>query len=66
MEEKIDDIDSKLLELNDVAGVLNDVRYKLVNIHSNDNDSSNSNSNNYTLRYILTHSIEQIGERIRG
>lgn len=72
IDEKIDSIDSKLLELKDMTEVLNDVRYKLVNIHSQDDSSGNNGNdgngndddgNDDTLRHILTHSIEQRLER---
>ena len=60
IDKKVENIDSKLIELKGINEVLNDIRYKLVNINSIDEDS-NSNSN--ALKYMLDHSLEQ---RLKG
>ncbi len=59
IDKKVEKIDSKMMELKEINEVLNDVRYKLVNINSKDENNNNSSSNNNALNHILDYSLEQ-------
>ncbi|MEM2920227.1 MAG: DUF4344 domain-containing metallopeptidase [Candidatus Nitrosocaldus sp.] len=59
IDKKVENVDSKLLELKGMSEVLNDVRYKLVNIHSKDGNASSNSSSNDMLKHMLNHSLEQ-------
>lgn len=66
IDEKVEDVDSKLLELEGMVEVLNDVRYKLVSVHSKDGNNNGGSNSNDALKHILDHSIERRSEEGEG
>mgnify|MGYP001772865060 CR=1 FL=1 len=59
IDKKVEKIESKLIELKEMNEVLNDIRYKLVNINTKDENNNNNNA----LMHILDQSLEQ---RVKG